>query len=569
MIERFHNRGGHYALLLAMAGLVFFVNLGAATLWDMDEGKNTTCAYEMLMSGNWIVPTFNGNLRVDKPVLLYWLQIFSYLTFGVNEFAGRFPSAVAALCTVLLAYELARSMFSRTTGLLAGVIAATSPMLCGAARFANPDALLNCFTVLTFTLFWLGLARRSAGWFALLGISMGLAMLAKGPVGIVLPMAVIALFLIWERRWAVLFDWRWCITYGVFILTGLPWYILVAVETKGEFLRGFFLKHNLERGMSALENHHGFPGYYVVVLFVGMLPWSVFQLAAWWFGFWSAIRSPWERARGLWASVADQNPQGDAADAPAAYRLLACWIAVYLIFFSVAATKLPNYALPAVIPCCVLMGRFLQRWRAGSLPIPAWYTYACAACFLLIGVGLTVGLLVADGVWEWPMLRGRHFPGLAAWAFLGAVPVLAGLACWHFGRMRQPTRLVTTVAAAALVLLAPVVGFGSGVFNQRKAPQPLVEETGSLRLDADIRVGCWQMEHLPSLNFYLKRSVEHLHDEPALASLLQSRLPVYVFIPMRDWQNLETSRRRYGRIIGRHYDMFHHTEIVVVTNQMP
>ena len=113
MIGQLHHRGWHYALLFAIAGVIFFANLGGASLWDVDEGRNITCAYEMMMSGNWIVPTFNGALRVDKPALLYWLQILSFQTFGVNEFAGRFPSALSALFTVLLCYELARSMFSR------------------------------------------------------------------------------------------------------------------------------------------------------------------------------------------------------------------------------------------------------------------------------------------------------------------------------------------------------------------------------------------------------------------------------------------------------------------------
>jgi len=120
----------------------------------------------MLKSGDWIKPTFNAELRDHKPALLYWLQALSYLAFGINEFAARFPSAVAALITVLLSYELARSMFARPPrGLLAGIVVATTPMMCGAGRFANPDALLNCFTVLTLAVFWFGVAERRWWWF--------------------------------------------------------------------------------------------------------------------------------------------------------------------------------------------------------------------------------------------------------------------------------------------------------------------------------------------------------------------------------------------------------------------
>src|SRR5688572_7867355 len=91
----------HYLLLIAFALVLFFWNLGAASLWDVDEGRNATAALEMFERDEWIVPTFNAELRVDKPALLYWLQIFAYKLFGVNEFAARFPSALAALATLL------------------------------------------------------------------------------------------------------------------------------------------------------------------------------------------------------------------------------------------------------------------------------------------------------------------------------------------------------------------------------------------------------------------------------------------------------------------------------------
>src|SRR5437016_532793 len=149
MFRVFNHRLGHYSLLLAVAALLNFPNLGAPSLWDIDEGNNAEAAREMMDSGNWVIPTFNYQLRVDKPALLYWCQIGAYRLFGVNEFAARFPSALAALLTVLLAYELARGMFGAATGLLAGMILTGSGGFCASAHFANPDALLHFCTVLT------------------------------------------------------------------------------------------------------------------------------------------------------------------------------------------------------------------------------------------------------------------------------------------------------------------------------------------------------------------------------------------------------------------------------------
>src|SRR5947209_19418174 len=108
MSERFAHRGFHYALLAVVWAVLCLPYLGAPSLWDIDEGNNATCAAAMYESGDWIIPTFNNHLRFDKPALLYWLQLASYHTFGVNELAARLPSALAALVALLAPYELGR-----------------------------------------------------------------------------------------------------------------------------------------------------------------------------------------------------------------------------------------------------------------------------------------------------------------------------------------------------------------------------------------------------------------------------------------------------------------------------
>src|SRR5579862_7326538 len=161
----FNHRLGHYAALLAAGTLLFLVNLGGPALWDIDEGRNATAALEMRESGDWIVPKFNGELRSHKPALLYWLQAAAYAVFGVNEFAARLPSALAALVTVLLVYEMGRRMFNAGSGLLSGLVLASSILFCASAHFANPDALLLTFTTATLLLFWLGFASGHRIWF--------------------------------------------------------------------------------------------------------------------------------------------------------------------------------------------------------------------------------------------------------------------------------------------------------------------------------------------------------------------------------------------------------------------
>ena len=310
MVGYFQHRGCHYGLLLAVAIGIFLVNLGLPGLWDKDEGCNATAALEMLKSGDYIVPHFNSQLRVDKPALLYWLQAAAYCLFGVNEFSARLPSALACLLTLLLCYELGRSLFGKTTGLLAALMLCTTPLMCGTARFANPDALLLLFIVSAMFFFWQS-QGRGAGWFVAIGVVEGLAILAKGPVGVVLPTVSIAVYCAWTRQWRALFRpaliagradhccWWHC--------RGMS---LVAIDTKAEFLKGFLLEHNVHRFLAPMENHHGSLLYYPAALCVGTAPWSVF----WWLFFWQSLSvAQGQERRSLSGSSVQAEPGTEAS----------------------------------------------------------------------------------------------------------------------------------------------------------------------------------------------------------------------------------------------------------------
>jgi 4-amino-4-deoxy-L-arabinose transferase-like glycosyltransferase len=395
MFQRFHHRGGHYALLVAVSAGLFLVNLGTPSLWDIDEGHNAEAAREMMVAGNAVVPTFNYELRTDKPALLYWLQIGAYRLLGVNEFAARLPSALAALGAVLVTYELGVLLFGASAGLLAGLVLASTVMFCAAAHFANPDALLLFFSSLSLLFFWRSFARGGRGWFVPAGIASGLAVLAKGPVGLVLPGAVVVLFLLWCHWLRLLFDRR--LGWGVlaFGLVALPWYGWVAAETKGQFLRGFFLTHNVNRFVGTLENHGGPIFYYPLVLLAGFAPWSAFLGLTGWYGF-KALRS----------GPSEQN--SPAMDPRWPFRFLWCWVMVYGGFFSLSGTKLPNYILPLYPPTALLTAWFLDQWRRGELQPPGWALKTSLACLALMGLGTVGGFLVAGGVIDLPSLKGRH-----------------------------------------------------------------------------------------------------------------------------------------------------------------
>src|SRR5262249_12026468 len=162
------------------------------------------------------------------------------------------------------------------------------------------DALLNLFSCLTLWVFWIGLARRPRLWYAAVGASAGMAVLAKGPVGVVLPMGVGLLFLLWTRQLSALWTRRMFLGVAAFVLVSMLWYIWVAIETKANFLRGFLLTHNVNRFLTPMENHSQGPWYYFAVVAFGLAPWSLFLGLAAWYGGWSAVRAPWQRFSAVW-----------------------------------------------------------------------------------------------------------------------------------------------------------------------------------------------------------------------------------------------------------------------------
>jgi 4-amino-4-deoxy-L-arabinose transferase-like glycosyltransferase len=558
MLQRLNHRLGHYALLLATSASLFLINLGGPALWDLDEGRNAAATLEMRESGDWIRPTFNGKLRSHKPALLYWLQAAAFEAFGVNEFAARLPSALAAMMTVLLVYELGRRMFDASTALLGGLMLASSALFCVSAHFANPDALLLTFTTATLLFFWLSIASGNRRWLLLAGPAAGLAMLAKGPVGVVPPFAAVVLYLLWTRNWNLLFNRIWISVWFLFGLVGLPWYVLVALETKSQFIAEFFLTHNLDRALSAMEDHTGPAWYYLVVVALGLGPWSVFLGSSAWCGLQSAARAD--------NTFRVNHSLHDESTTTTAYRLLWCWIAVYLAVFTVAATKLPSYILPVLPPFALLIGRFLDRWRRGILELPAWTQPISLAILALSGVVMSAVLLIVGGAIPMGLPHDRIWPGVEQWWALGIVPVAgAVLGAWCLHRQWR-TSFVAVLLIAAVGLLAPAGAGGSEALDRFRATRPLVEQVGALDRGREIRVGCFNLEFLPSLNFYVQRNVTHHQSDQDALDFLRQPLPVWLFLPRTDWEQLAPRVATPYRVLGSHREMYRAGEVVVVTN---
>jgi 4-amino-4-deoxy-L-arabinose transferase-like glycosyltransferase len=572
----------HHPLLLSLiSGLVFFTNLGGYSLFDEDEPKNAVCGFEMFERGDWIVPTFNAELRTDKPILIYWWMQLSYRTFGVSEFSARFGSSLLSVGTVLLTYYVGRKLYSYQIGFLAGVILATCLMFSAVGRAVTPDSTLIFCIMCTFAAYVWAVSKRRGGhfsgdalsatatpWTELVPASnltalpmyaaMGMAILAKGPIGVLLPCTIIGLYLLvtarqselasgelaaptgsWWLRWPksvlqVMRPWRILqVGLGMRLILGaivvlavaLPWYVVVGLKTDGAWLRGFLGDHNVGRFLEPKENHSGPIFYYAVVLMLGCFPWSVFlPLAVW------NLRTRLKSG----SSWSDSD------------RLLACWAGAWFVFFSFARTKLPNYVLPMYPALALVLARYLYEWTtqtAGSGMIS--FRYACRA-MAVVGVLIIVGIPIASSI---------LFPGEQALGLIGTVPLIGGTLAYMASRRELRWRAVQTIGGTAVLLATLLVGVAPTYIGRHQDSPQLAD--AARQVSGNPRPTIANIDVFsPSLIFYARKPVQGLRKPDDVTTFFETHPDGFVVtradrldrLPIEENRLVEVSRcRRFLR----------------------
>ena len=429
-------------MIAGVCALTFLAGLGCPAVTDSDEAFYAEAAREMVDRGDWLTPYYNGEVRFEKPVLYYWLAAATYAVAGVSPAAARLPSALAGIGLALLAWACARRWYDDRTALLAGAITATSFGYVAMARHALPDLPLAFFVSLATWGAMVGLRvepqrvgeHPSADrWLIAAGAGAGAAFLVKGPVGVVLPAAVIVPLAVWtwlrgrrpgaSRR--VLLA-----SLAVFLVVAVPWYAAMAVEHGPAYVERFFVGENLDRFATARYNDPRPVWYYLPVVAGGLLPWTPFTVL--WL---PALGRAWRERR-----------------AGAAELRLAVWALAPLAFYTISVGKQPRYVLPVLPPLAVLLAAALRRATAAGAQSRG----------LLTGAAVATGLLVALAGERLHAIRpllveqsGPWVSALATAALVLGVAIVAAAVAAH--RDRSPTarrggRVPALVAAASVVL---------------------------------------------------------------------------------------------------------------------
>ena len=343
--------------LTFLCWLAFLWHLGDTGLVDETEPLFAEASRQMGETGNWITPYFNGETRFDKPPLVYWLMAIGYQFIGINEWAVRLPSALSAIALTFFCFFSLRRFnvapgqrpFWIAAGIGAALISLNLQTIIWARTGVSDMLLSGCMGSALLCFFW-GYASQETEkyegieknfpnlWYIAFYIFLALAVLAKGPVGVVLPNLIIVPFLIYVGRfWQVIEEMKVLRGGIIFALLTLPWYILIIWQNGSDYIESFFGYHNFER-FTDVVNGHSAPWYfYFIVVLVGFLPWSVYLP-------WAINRLQWWRIS-YWRNQTRSQHLG-------LFALF--WFLGIFVFFTVAVTKLPSYTLP-LLPAAGIM----------------------------------------------------------------------------------------------------------------------------------------------------------------------------------------------------------------------
>ncbi|WP_057939876.1 ArnT family glycosyltransferase [Algoriphagus resistens] len=354
-------------MLLAM--FIHFAQLGAFSIYILDEAKNATAGYEMWKSSGWILPTFNGQPRYDKPPLHYFFFGLAYQFFGVTPFAARFFPALMGWLTVCLIYFTTERNFGRLAALASGLAMLASVHWVIQFHLAVPDPFLIFFltaSLLFFVRFWDGNHRKKV-YLRWMGLTLGLAVLSKGPIAIALAGGTVLLFLLCQKGgfWNNLKLVMNPSAILIFLLVALPWYFLIAWKTDGVWIQEFLFKHNLNRFAAPMEGHGG--GFYLTFMFVvvGMVPGSLLIITS----FKSLIAY---------------------SHIPTLVKISLLFSCLTIVFFMLSGTKLPNYTAPVYPFLAIIIGWLLRQSTEWSRI--KWPGLLALILLFLLPIGVYFGL---------------------------------------------------------------------------------------------------------------------------------------------------------------------------------
>ena len=573
-------------LLASIACLA--LGFAATPFWDEDEPRFAAIAQTMVDTGDWTVPIYNDTLAVDKPVLMHWCMAVAFTLFGKSEIPARLPAALATLATALALLRAGTRWFDPATGVVAA-LAFMGCLLVGIeAHAATPDAILVALTTWSTVLAAEAIlpdrrgrddraggpaddiparGRLGIGRAATVGGLTGLAVLCKGPIGFIGPMAVVLpwAWLVAMRRQPrspeaqAAGSWRDLVAAGAatafetiarlrlgvitaaMLAVASPWYVAVSLRTGGAWPAGFFLVHNVGRFVAPMEKHGGGFLFHPLGMLVGFYPWSCFLPLALAVTVWRL----WKRA--------------EPAATAGALLLTLAWIAVWVGGFSAAATKLPNYVLPAYPAAALLVAAIgVAAARRPQWAHPRWMAAGVASVAAGgVAAGATVLIAASFGL-----------AGGEPAALVGIVPILGAVAILWCVR-RSPFEAVTALTITGLVFTSLAVGPAARRMSDANTLPALVRQAHE-HAGGHARLGAYT-QNTPNIVFYAHGHVGDWASGQTGEALafLGSGADAVLIVPEHRFADLSAGLPDGVGVIGRTRPLFAKHDFLLVGTRRP
>ena len=483
-------------LTLAVIYICCLNGLTAFGLVGPDEPRYASVARDMEAGSDWVTPRLHGEPWLEKPILYYWVAAVGYRLFGDGELAARLPSLVGALTTILALGWVGWRVYGPATVWLFALVFPSSVAAIAFSRAATPDMLFSATLALALAaaaaVVLLRPRRGVPVYQAAFGAAVGLAVLAKGPVGVVLAGASTAIGALLTRRgvraWRLVGPW----SAASFAVVALPWYVLCAVRNP-EFVQVFLISHNVERFLTPVFQHQQPFWYFGPVLLLGLAPWTAALVAAVGSAATALRRRPWTGSPSIF---------------------LASWVLCPVVFFSLSQSKLPGYVLPAVPAAALLLARALAT---------AIEHRPARARMLGLGTAAVLGAMAVTFV----IAPGVESAGVEAGA-VRPLAVVLGLAAAAAGYAGQRGRLHAAVSLSALGVALALWQLNTTVLprldpliSTRSAARDMAELAGGGPLHTYGLHRAWQY----GVEYYLRRPVPEWSAQEAAGSIVMTTDP--------------------------------------------
>jgi len=500
-------------ILVILSSLLFFFALGSRDFWAPVEPRYAEIVRVMFSKGEWIVPTVNGGIYTDKPILFFWLALIAAkLLGGVSEWSVRFPAALCGIGFILSTYFFGRDFFGARTGFIAAAILATSGRVVWEARWAHVDMVFCCWFLLSVYFAARTFLGKDDGYRILYAyVFMGFAVLTKGLIGVVLPGLVFGLFMILRRDWRMIAAAKLHLGIPIFLLVTVPWFYLVQQATDGHWLSEFIYVHHLKRYVAG-AGHRQPVYYYLSTLPADFLPWTIFAIPV--------LIARWPYRQAL---------------KHAASQLCLCWFLAILLFFTISDTKRDLYLLP-LLPTVALL--IASHWASpgDERGAPGAYRRWLTAGFFVL---LTLGAFLVPAALWW-----RRPDAL--------LPLLPAILVLMIGSALVATYLLRrqlSVALTAIVALMILSVFAAALWifpylENFKSPRAFALEIKRL---VPVSVPLYiYADTMHNFNYYAERELIPVLTSPVvLEKLLRTGQSGFLLVRERDFARLPMLSRTW------------------------